>query len=85
MAEKEIGSVTHYYGKIGVAGITLTDALSVGDTVHFAGHTSDFSQEVDSIEIDHQAVESAGAGDQIGLKVGQRVRIHDKVLLVEPD
>ena len=79
MSEVEIGIVTNYFGKISVAGIQLSDTLSVGDTIHIKGHTTDLTEEVDSIQIDNDSVESAGSGKLIGLKVSDHVREHDKV------
>ncbi len=86
MGEQLVGTVTHYFGKPRVAGIEITDGeLTVGDTIHIAGHTSDFSQRVDSMQIEHASVESAAPGDQIGIQVSERVREHDKVYRVLPD
>ncbi|MEE9298011.1 MAG: translation elongation factor-like protein [Acidimicrobiia bacterium] len=85
MGEKKVGSVSHYYGAIGVAGISVTAELNVGDTIHVIGHTSDFTQTIDSMQVDHEQVESAGAGDQIGIKVVDRTRIHDEVFRVTDD
>ena len=85
MVEHVVGTVSHYYGKLGVAGIELSSELKVGDTIHILGHTSDFTQTVDSIEIENQTVESAKAGDPIGVKVNERARVHDQVLVVTPD
>ena len=85
MAEHLVGTITHYYGQLGVAGIELSSQLKVGDTIHVLGHTSDFTQTVDSIQIEHETVESAKAGDPIGVKVNQRARVHDQVLVVKPD
>ena len=85
MAEYLVGTVSHYYGKLEVAGIELSSELKVGDTIHVLGHTSDFTQTVDSIQIENQTVESAHAGDPIGVKVNERVRVHDQVLVVTPD
>ncbi|MFQ5945969.1 MAG: GAF domain-containing protein, partial [Anaerolineae bacterium] len=79
MAEVKVGTITHYYGKIGVAIVDLESKLSVGDTVHIVGHTSDFTQEVDSMQIEHEDVEEAKAGQSIGLKVDQRTRQNDEV------
>ena len=80
MAEKEIGRVTHYFGKIGVAAIEITDGtLSVGETIHIKGHTSDFSLAVDSMQIDGKSVEQAVAGQSIGIKVAEHAREHDLV------
>lgn len=86
MAESKVGVVTHYFGGIGVAGIDLTDgALAVGDTIHIKGHTSDFTQRVDSMQIEHDVVESAEPGASIGIKVTERVREHDEVFKVVSD
>ncbi len=80
MAEVELGRVTHYFGKIGVAAIEITqDTLSVGDTIHIKGHTSDFTQKVDSIQIDGQSLDEATAGQSIGIKVAEHAREHDMV------
>jgi putative protease len=86
MSEQLVGTVTHYFGKAHVAGIELTDGeLHIGDTIHIVGHTSDFTQPVDSMQIEHAAVDSAGVGDQIGVKVAEHAREHDKVYRVLPD
>ena len=66
--EEEIGKVTHYFGKIDVAGIEITrGTLRVGDTIHVHGHTSDFTAKIDSMQIDGEAVEEATAGQNVGL------------------
>lgn len=80
--EIEIGRVSHYFDKIGVGIIELKDALKVGDKIHIKGHTSDFEMTVSSIQIEHQNVESAKAGDSIGMKVPEHVRDHDLVYKV---
>jgi putative protease len=85
MAEHLVGVVSHYYSELGVVGIKLSGELKVGDTIHILGHTSDFTQTVDSIEIEHETVESAKAGDPVGVKVKERARVHDQVLMVTPD
>jgi len=82
MAEKLIGKVNHWFGKIGVAGIALTDELAVGDRIHILGHTTDFEQEVTSIQIMHQDVAKAGPGDEIGIKVQFKTRSGDRVYKV---
>ncbi|MCM8798982.1 MAG: hypothetical protein NC821_05930 [Candidatus Omnitrophica bacterium] len=82
MPEKEIGTVTHYYGNIGVGIIQLSDTLKVGDNIHIKGHTTDFSQLVSSLQIEHQNVPEAKAGDLVGLKVEQKVHPKDKVFKV---
>ena len=85
MAEQRIGVVIHYYGKIGVAGLSITDGeLRVSDTIHIKGHTSDFIQSVDSIQIENEAVEVARPGEEIGVRVTETARVHDEVFKVTP-
>jgi len=79
--EKEIGVVSSYFNKVGVAAIKLSDKLKVGDKVHIKGHTTDFEQAVDSIQIERKEIEEAKKGDHIGIKVSERVRPNDKVFL----
>ncbi len=82
MQEKEIGTVTHYYGHLSVGIIELQDTLKIGDTVHIKGHTDDFTEAVESMEIEHASVTEAKAGDVIGIKVSQKVHPHEKVYKV---
>ena len=82
MPEEEIGRVAHYFNKIDVAAVELSGNLSVGDTIHVKGHTSDWTQEVKSIQIEHETVESAGPGDSIGIKVDTHTREHEIVYKV---
>lgn len=83
MPERKVGQISHYFNEIGVAGIEVTGKIQVGDVVHVTGHTSDFTQTVDSIEIEHEHVEEAGAGDSIGVKLVDRARVHDEVFVVD--
>ncbi len=76
---KLIGKISHYFSKIGVAIIELTDSLKVGETIRIVGGETDFNQEVESIEIDHQKVQKAKTGDSIGVKVEQKAREDYKV------
>ena len=86
MAEQLIGKVTHYFGKASVAAIEITDGeLHVGDTIHIVGHTSDFTQKIESMQIDRAPVESAKVGDAIGIQVKEHAREHDEVFRVTPD
>jgi len=86
MPEQLIGKVTHYFGKARVAAIQLTDGeLHVGDTIHVVGHTSDFTQKIDSMQIDRQPVPVAKVGDQIGVQVVDHAREHDQVYRVLPE
>ena len=83
MTETRIGTVTHYYNHLHVAGVTVTDGeLCKGDTIHVKGHTSDFEQRVESMQIDHEPVEVAKSGDQIGLTMIEYAREHDTVFKV---
>jgi putative protease len=83
MAEKLVGKVSHWFGNIKVAGIELTGKLAVGDRVHVLGHTTDFEQEIKSMQIMHEEVGEAGRGDDVGVKLKSRVRVGDKVYKVE--
>ena len=83
MAEQLVGTVSHYWGGIGVAGIDLTGSLRVGDTIHIVGATSDFTESVASIQIEHEAVEEAKAGDSVGVKVSDRARVGDDVYVTQ--
>ncbi|HTQ73470.1 MAG TPA: hypothetical protein VMI74_04215 [Burkholderiales bacterium] len=80
--EVRVGVVTHYYGHLMVAAVKLEVALAVGQTIRILGHTSDFRQRVDSMQIEHAAVQEAIGGDEIGLKVTQHAREHDVVYRV---
>jgi translation elongation factor EF-Tu-like GTPase len=76
---KLIGKITHYFGNIGVAVIELSDTLKVGDNIRIVGGETDFTQAVESMEVEHQKVEEAKSGDSVGLKVDQKVRESYKV------
>ena len=80
--EKYIGKVTHYFTGIGVAVLELEDGLAEGDTVHISGHTTDFIQQVKSMEVEHRKQQAVGAGADVALKVEERVRKDDKVYKV---
>lgn len=75
----EVGRITHFFSKISVAVIELNKPLKVGDTIAVKGPTTDFEQEVESMQIEHENVQEAKAGQSIGLKVAQRVRETDLV------
>lgn len=82
MQEKEIGKITHYYGHLSVGIIELSDALRLGETIHIKGHSSDFTQSIDSMQIEHANVPEAKSGDVIGIKVIQKAHPQDKVFKV---
>ena len=81
--EERVGFVTHYYGHLSVAAIRLeSGGLRVGDTIRILGHTSDFRQRVESMQIEHQSVTEAGKRQEIGLKVTEHARENDLVYKV---
>ncbi|MEW6008520.1 MAG: hypothetical protein AB1629_02680 [Candidatus Omnitrophota bacterium] len=82
MEEKQIGKVTHYFSRINVAIIALTDSLKIGDTIHIKGHSEDFKQPIDSMQIEHKEVSEAKAGDSVGVKVSGKVHENDIVYKV---
>ncbi len=77
--ETRIGEVTHYYSQISVAVIQLSGDLKIGERISIIGHTTEFSQTVESMQVNHQAIDSASAGDEIALKVWDYVRRGDLV------
>ncbi len=82
--EERVGVVTHYYSHLSVAVIELDSGmLREGDTIHVKGHTSDFTQKVGSMEVNHMHVSEAWAGQSFGLKVNEHAREHDVVYLVK--
>lgn len=82
MMEQQIGYVIHYYNRLKVAVLELTDELKVGDTIHIFGHTTNFTQPVESMEIEHQQVQSVKPGEEVALKVIDKVRKGDAVYKV---
>jgi putative protease len=81
---KKVGTVTHYYGKIGVAIVELSDTLKVGDRIKFENGT-EFEQVVESMQVEHEQVEEAKKGEMIGLKVAQKVKEGATVYLIEEE
>jgi hypothetical protein len=80
---ERIGVVTHFFGAPSVAIVKLeTGTLRVGDTIHIQGHTTDFSQRVDSLQVEHAPVDEVGPNDDFGVRVDQHVREHDVVYKV---
>jgi translation elongation factor EF-1alpha len=84
VTELPIGKITHYFPHIGVAAATLTGELSVSDRVRVKGHTTDFTELIESLEIEHVKVERAGAGDNVAFKVSEKARPGDQVYRVIP-
>lgn len=83
--EMKIGKVTHFYTHLSVAIIELTDELKVGDQIRAKGHTTDFTQTVASMQIEHQNVPTAKAGDAVGLQVVEHAREGDEVFKILPE
>lgn len=83
--EKQIGKVTHYFDRIGVAIVELEDEISVGEEIHIKGGSADFVQKVESIQIDKNPVEKAGKGTMIGLKVKEKVKPRAIVYKIIPE
>lgn len=82
MSGIRIGKVTHFFDRISVAVLDLTDTIRAGDTIHFLGHSTDFKQEVTSLQIEHQAVSEAGPGQEVAMKVIQNVHPNDAVFKI---
>ena len=83
MNENYIGSISNYFSNISVAAFELESGkLKVGDTVHINGNTTDITETVSSIQMEHEMIDTAKKGDDIGLKVSQKVRGGDKVFVV---
>lgn len=85
MSGELIGEVTHFYNRIGVAVVDLTGSIEVGDQVHFFGRSTDFRQQVQSMQIEHEPISEAGRGQEVAIKVERRVRNHDKIYKLEDD
>jgi hypothetical protein len=84
MMEEEIGRITHYFPKIGVAVVEVTaEGLKVGETIRIKGHTSDFTQAVESLQQEHLAVPEVKRGVSAGMKVKEHVREGDKVYRIK--
>ena len=86
MKEEKIGFVSNYYGKISVAAVEMTDGtVSLGDTLHFLGHTTNFESKVDSMQIQHKSVTEAKKGDSVGVEISEKARAGDKVFKLVAD
>lgn len=82
MPDFKVGTITHYYDKIGVGVIELTETLSVGDTIRISGHGKEFTQPVSSMQVEHESIQTAKKGQAIGLKIEQEVKDGDEVFKV---
>ena len=82
IANLKVGVVTHYYDKIGVAVVEVLSPLAVGDEIKISGHEAEFSQKIESMQIEHEKIEKAAKGKVVGMKVEQPVKEHDLVFKV---
>lgn len=82
MGDVKIGKITHYYDKIGVALVEVIAPIKIGDTIKISGHDKEFTQEISSMQIEHEQMEQADKGQVIGLKVDQPVKENDEIFLV---
>ena len=85
MEEISIGKVEKFFGKIGVAAIKITAGeLKVGDKIHIKGHTTDFEQTVESMQVEHASVQKVVCGDEVGIKTKEKAHENDTVYLLNP-
>lgn len=82
MADFKVGKITHYYDKISVAVLELSDSLAVGDTIKISGSDEEFKMTVESMQVEHEQIKEAKKGDVVGLKVDQPVHEGDEVYRV---
>ena len=83
MSGIRVGTVTHFFDHLSVAVLQLSQPISVGDTLHFLGHAKDFKQAVGSLQIEHRSVTQGKPGEDVAVKVAQRVHPNDAVFKVE--
>ena len=81
--EKKIGKITHYFGNIGVGVLELSGELKVGETIRIVGGDRDFTQEVSSMQVEHENIEKAKKGDAVGLKLDELAKPGDLVYKVK--
>ena len=82
MTDTKVGTVTHFYDKIGVAVINVLSPLKVGDRIKISGHDKEFEQEITSMQVEHQNIQAAKKGDDVGIKMDQPVKDGDEVYKV---
>lgn len=85
MPEELVGTVVHYFKGPSVAVVRLSAGpIALGDQVRFHGHTTEFTEQISSMEVNHQKVSQAKAGDEVAIQVADRTRQHDQVFKVTP-
>jgi len=82
MADTKVGEITHYYDKIGVAVVKVLAPIKVGDRIKISGHDKEFEQEIASMQIEHQNIQEAKKGDDVGMKIDQPVKDGDEVFKI---
>lgn len=82
MADMLVGKITHYFDKIGVAVVELSDNLKTGDTIKISGKEGEFTMTVDSMQIEHNQIQEAEKGQTIGMKVTQAAEEDDEVFKI---
>lgn len=82
MADFKVGKIIHYYDKIGVAVLELSGGLAVGDTIRISGHGNEFTQKVESMQIEHENIQEAKKDQTVGLKVDKEVKDGDEIYKV---
>jgi len=83
VADVKVGSISHYFGKIGVAVLDVTSKIKVGDQIKIKSNGQEFNQEIGSMQMEHENIKEAKKGQSVGLKVDQLVKPGDKVFLAE--
>ena len=79
---KKVGEITHYYNNIGVGIIKLSAPIKIGDTLRFQGGSTDFEQQITEMQYDHKPIKAGKKGQEVGIKVAERVRDGDEVLVL---
>ena len=82
MTDTKVGTVTHFYDKIGVAVINVLSPLKIGDRIKISGHDKEFEQEITSMQVEHQNIQAAKKGNDVGIKMDQPVKDGDEVYKV---
>ena len=82
--EKFIGVVDDYFAHVGVIALKLQDEVNMGDNIHIKGHTTDLTLIIDSMQIEHNSVTNAKAGDNVGIKISERAHRGDKIFKIIP-